>query len=171
MKKILALLSSLIIISSLSSVYAQEAMILEQLSPSGQVLVKLEWPEVYPDVMYTFKVSFHDPVTGDLLDEIRLVYNVEVNQDDHHVESYKTQTTNGTGEFDVFFPEESQGPAEVLVHLNASVDHGFPTVYKEDVVFSVNVVPEFGVITMIILSIAFIPILLLSKSKLMPKFK
>jgi len=38
-------------ISSLSSVYAQETvpepLILEQLSPSGQVLVKLEWPEVY----------------------------------------------------------------------------------------------------------------------------
>ena len=68
------------------------------------------------------------------------------------------------------FPEESQGLAKVVVYLNAASDHGFATVYKEDVVFSVNIVPEFGVIAAIVLSIAFVPILFLSKSKLMTKF-
>jgi len=172
MKKILAIFSSLIIFSSFSSVYAQEPIILEQVSPSGQVLVKLEWPEVYPDKVYTFKVSFHDPETGELLnDEIRMVYDVTVLQHDHEVEYYKQNlTTDGTEEFEVFFPEESQGPAEIVVYLNASTDHGFPTVYDEKVTFSVNVVPEFGVIAAIVLSIAFAPILLFSKSKLMTKF-
>ena len=84
MKKILAILLSVIIVSSFSSVYAQP-IILEQLSPSGQVLVKLEWPEVYPDEIYTFKVSFHDPETGNLLDEIRLNYNILVSQHDNPV--------------------------------------------------------------------------------------
>ena len=170
MKKILAILLSVIIVSSFSSVYAQP-IILEQLSPSGQVLVKLEWPEVYPDEIYTFKVSFHDPETGNLLDEIRLNYNIYVMQHDHEVEHYMHNlATDGTGEFEVLFPEESQGLAKVVVELKASSDKGFATVYNEEVTFSVNVVPEFGVIAMIILSIAFVPILLLSKSKLLPKF-
>ena len=80
MKAILGVLLSVIIISSLSTIYAQESepLVLEQLSPSGQVLVKLEWPEVYPHELNNFKVTFHDPETGDLLDEIRLNYNIFV---------------------------------------------------------------------------------------------
>ena len=172
MKKTLALLLSVIVISSFSTAFAQESIIQEQLSASGEVLVKLEWPAVYPDQEYVFIVSFHDPETGKLLnEEIRMLYDVTVSQDDHEVEHYtKNLTTDGTEEFDVFFPEESTGLAKVVVYLNALTDHGFPTVIKEDVVFSVNVVPEFGVIAAIVLSIAFVPILLLSKSKLMPKF-
>ena len=173
MKAILGVLLSVIIISSFSTIYAQESepLVLEQLSPSGQVLVKIEWPEVYPHELNSFKVSFHDPETGDLLDEIRLNYNIFVTQDDQDVDHYvHNLATDGTGEFEVLFPEEGQGPAEVIVELKASSDKGMATVYNEEVVFSVNVVPEFGVIAAIILSIAFVPVLLLSKSKLMPKF-
>ena len=178
MKKILVILLSVIVISSFSNVYAQEQttqepMILEQLSPSGKVLVNLEWPEVYPGELYTFKVSFHDPKTGKLLDDgIRLNYNIEVLQYGHPIESYEHNlTTDGTGEFEVFFHEESEGLAQVIVELRASSHtSGDVIVYNEKVEFSVNVVPEFGVIAMIIFSIAFVPILLLSKSKLMPKF-
>ena len=171
MKKILAMLLSIIVVSSFSSVYAQEPIILEQLSPSGQILVKLQWPEVYPHELNNFKVSFHDPETGDLLDEIRLNYNIYVMQYDHEVEHYiHNLTTDGTGDFEILFPEESQGLAEIVVELKASSDHGFATVYDEKVTFSVNVVPEFGVIAAIILSIAFVPILLVSKSKLFSKY-
>ena len=174
MKAIFGVLLSVIFISSLSTVYAQESepLILEQLSPSGQVLVKLEWPEVYPHELNQFKVSFHDPNTGELLDDLRLNYDIEVSQHDHTVEFYKQNlATDGTGEFEVLFPEESQGLAQVVVKLRASSHtDGEVIKYFEDVTFSVNVVPEFGVIAAVILSIAFVPILLLSKSKLMPKF-
>ena len=173
MKAILGVLLSVIIISSFSTIYAQESepLVLEQLSPSGQVLVKIEWPEVYPHELNSFKVSFHDPETGDLLDEIRINYNIFVTQNDNDIDHYMHNlTTDGTGEFEVLFPEESQGPAEIIVELKASSDKGMATVYNEEVVFSVNVVPEFGVIAAIILSIAFVPVLLLSKNKLMPKF-
>ena len=171
MKKILGILLSIIIVSSFSSVYAQEPIILEQLSPSGKVLVKLEWPEVYPHELNQFKVSFHDPNTGELLDHLRLNYNILVSQHDHPVEVYKHNlATDGTGEFEVLFPEESQGLAKVIVELRLASDKGHTIKYNEEVIFSVNVVPEFGVIAMIILSVAFVPILLLSKSKLMPKF-
>ena len=174
MKTILAILLSVIIISSLSSVFAQESqpIVLEQLSPSGQVLVKLEWPEVYPHELYTIKVSFHDPNTGELLDNLRLNYNLAITQHDSPVEVYKHNlSTDGTGEFEVFFPEESEGLAEVIVELRIANDKsGNMYTYNEKVIFSVNVVPEFGLIVMIVLSAAFVPILLISKTKLTQKF-
>jgi len=161
-------------ISSLSSVFAQESepIILEQLSPSGQVLVKLEWPEVYPHELYTLKVSFHDPNTGELLDNLRLNYNLAITQHDHPVELYEHNlSTDGTGYFEVFFPEDSEGLAEVIIELRLANDKaGNIYTYNEKVIFSVNVVPEFGLIMMVVLSIAFVPILLISKTRLLPKF-
>lgn len=175
MKIILAVLLSVIMISSLYDASAQESepIILEQLSPSGQMLVKLEWPEVYPDEIYTFKVSFYDPATGKLLDnDTRLNYNVYITQFDHEVETYMHNLAiNGAGEFDVLFAPEHEGLAEVIVELRvASHTSGDFTEYNEKVNFSVNVVPEFGVIAMIVLIAAFVPILLISKTRLFPKF-
>ena len=176
MKKIFAMLLSLILISSFSSVYAQEQItgpfLYEQLSPSGLVLVKLEWPEVYPDELNYFKVSFHYPETGELIDDVRFHYEVHVTQTNDEIESEKyLQTYDGTAEHEILFPEDSDGPAKVVVRLMVSLDEKAQVVnYHENVEFSVNVIPEFGVIAMIIFSIAFVPILLLSKSKLIPKF-
>jgi len=180
MKAILSILLSVIMISSLSSVFAQESepIILEQLSPSGQVLVKLQWPEIYPEEISTFKVSFHDPETGELLDgkltdeKFRLNYNVVVTQFDHPVESYhQNLTTDGTGEFEVSFPADHEGMAEITVELRAlSRTSGDTVWYDESVTFSVNVLPEFGVIAMMIMIAAFVPILLISKTRLFTKF-
>ena len=64
------------------------------------------------------------------------------------------------------FPEESEGLAQIIVELKESSDHGIPTTYNEEITFSVNVVPEFGVIAAMILAASLVPILLLSKSKL-----
>ena len=174
MKTILGILLSLVMISSFSTVFAQESepIILEQLSPSGQVLVKIDWPEVYPLDLYEFNVSFHDPKTGELLDNLRLNYNLAITQHDHPVEIYDHNlATDGTGHFEVMFPEESEGLAEVIVELRVANDKaGNMYTYNEEVKFSVNVVPEFGLIVMIVLSAAFVPILLISKTKLLPKY-
>ena len=176
MKKIFAILLSVILVSSFSSVYAQEQItgpfLYEQLSPSGLVLVKLEWPEVYPEEVSNFKVSFHDPETGELVDDIKIHYQIYVTQNDHEIETIKyVDTSDGTAEHEILFPSESEGLAKVIVRSMVSIDeHAYVVNYHENVEFSVNVVPEFGVIAMIILSIAFVPILLLSKSKLVPKF-
>jgi predicted secreted protein with PEFG-CTERM motif len=189
MKAILSILLSVIMISSLSSVYAQESepiileqesepIILEELSPSGQVLVKLQWPEIYPEEISTFKVSFHDPETGELLDgklvdeTFRLAYNVIVTQFDHPVEHYhQNLTTDGTGEFEILFPADHEGMAKVTVELRALNRSSGETIwYDEEVNFSVNVVPEFGVIAMMIMITAFVPILLISKTRLFTKF-
>jgi len=146
MKKILALIP-ILIISLFSSAYAEELLLIEQLSPSGKVLVKLEWVEIYPDEIYTFKVLFHDPETKTLLDEIKISYNFTVMYNDHIVEFYEyILAKDGTGEFDVTFPHESKGLATVIVKLKAANDQGHTIAYREDVTFSINLVPEFGII-------------------------
>jgi predicted secreted protein with PEFG-CTERM motif len=79
--------------------------------------------------------------------------------------------TDGTGEFEVLFAEEHEGMAKVTVELRAlSRTSGDTAWYDESVNFSVNVVPEFGVIAMMIMTAAFVPILLISKTRLFPKF-
>jgi len=146
MQKILAL-TPVLIISLFSNAYAEEPLMIEQLSPSGKVLLKLEWQEVYPNDNYTFKVFFHDPVTREILDELKISYNFSVMYNDHHVEFYEyILATDGTGEFDVSFPEESHGLATVVVKLKAANDRGHTISYSEDVIFSINLVPEFGII-------------------------
>ena len=170
MKKILAFMVLSIIFVSFPNISAQEPtepIILEQLISSGDVNVKLEWPEVYPHEISTFKVSFHDPVTDELIHtDTRFDYTILVKQNDHIIEQYHEKTIKGGHDYQVMFPEDSQGPAEVTLII-----HFIRTDYEvlrldEEITFSVNVVPEFGVIAAIILSIAFIPILFLSKSKL-----
>src|SRR3989338_1470315 len=97
--KLLAVIASVITISSFSSVYA-EPIILEQLSPSG-ILIKLEWPEVYPDEIYKFKVSFHDPITDELIHtNTRFDYTVLVKQNDYIIEEYYDKTIKGEGEYE-----------------------------------------------------------------------
>ena len=165
MKSFFAIIASVLIFTSMSFAFA-EPILLEQLSSSGKVLVKLEWPEVYPDEVYNFKVSFHDPITDELIHtNTRFDYTVLVKQNDHIIEEYYDKTIKGENEYLVLFPENSQGPAEVTLIL-----HFIRTDYEvlqldEEIIFPVNVVPEFGVIAAI-LAAAFIPILLLSKSKL-----
>jgi len=178
MKKILTFIALFLIFVSFPNISAQEAtgepIILEQLvstEPSTlgfvDVNVKLEWPEIYPNELSTFKVSFHDPITDELIHtNTRFDYTVMVKQNDHIIEEYYEETIKGGHEYNVMFPEDSEGPAEVTVLL-----HFIRTDYDvlrldEEITFSVNVVPEFGVIAGIILATAFIPILLASKSKL-----
>ena len=165
MKFLFAIIASVLIFTSMSFAFA-EPILLEQLSSSGKVLVKLEWPEVYPDEVYNFKVSFHDPITDELIHtNTRFDYTVLVKQNDHIIEEYYDETIKGGHEYSVLFPENSQGPAEVTLILHfIRTDHEVLQLHEE-IIFPVNVVPEFGVIAAI-LAAAFIPILLLSKSKL-----
>jgi len=64
MKKIFALIPVLIV-SLFSSAYAEEPLMIEELSPSGKVLVKLEWTEVqgFRDVSIVGKNHCHPLIT------------------------------------------------------------------------------------------------------------
>jgi len=94
-------------------------------------------------------------------------YDVLVPQNDHTIEYYfHEETLAGMGEYEVLFPEGSEGPAEVSATINSIRTDEQIQKLHETVTFSVNVVPEFGVLVMMILVVSFIPILLISKSKI-----
>lgn len=168
MKKILAALLSIIIVSSLSSVYAQEPIILEQLSPSEKVLVKLEWPEVYPDQLHHFKVFFVNPETDQLIKtNMRVDYSIAVIQNGHLIELYNNQKTQtGVGEFEVVFPEDGMGPAEVIVEINSVRSDEEVLRLDEEVSFTVEVIPEFEGLAMLVLALSFVSLLFLARGKL-----
>jgi len=168
MKKILAALLSIIIVSSLSSVYAQEPIILEQLSPSEKVLVKLEWPEVYPDQLHHFKVFFVNPETDQLIKtNIRVDYAIAVTQNGNLIELYDHQKTlTGGGEFEVVFPVNATGPAEVIVEINFVRSDQEVLRLDEEVSFTVQVIPEFEALAMVVLALSFVLLLFLARGKL-----
>ena len=174
--KTFSILLSILVLSVIPTAFAQEQesqepLVLEKLTPSGKVLVKLEWPVLYPDEIKKFKVSFYDPTTGKLLDDIKINYNIQVTQHDYPVEHYEHNLAiDGTGEFNVMFPLESQGAAKVTVEIRSEVVKGITNWIEETVEFEVNVVPEFGVITAMILAASVVPILLVSKTRLAQKF-
>ena len=176
MKKILAALLSIITVSSLSSVYAQEPIILEQLSPSEKVLVKLEWPEVEPDQLYHFKVFFVNPETDQLImTNMRVDYAIAVTQNGHVIEHYDHQKTlTGEGEFEVVFPEDGMGPAEVIVEINSVRSYAGYSVemlrLDEEVSFTVEVIPEFEALAMLVLALSFVSLLFLARGKLKIKY-
>ena len=89
-----------------------------------------------------------------------------VKQNDYIIEEYYDKTIKGEGEYEVLFPENSQGPAEVTLILHFIRTDDEVLQLDEEITFPVNVVPEFGVITAMILAASLVPILLLSKSKL-----
>ena len=134
--------------------------------------MKLELPEIYPDELYTIDLSFHDGITGELLKNTRINHNITVLQNDHTLEQYSNEMTkDGTNSFDVMIPFEHTEMIQIIIELRAAVDeHGNATWYEEEIVFAVNVVPEFEIIAMILL-LSLIPVILLSKSKILPKFQ
>lgn len=87
--------------------YAEEPIVMEQVTPNGKVKVQLTWPEVLPDELYNIEVRFLDPKTGQLLDNAHITYDVSVLQDHGPVEMYYDQSTNsGEATFEVVFPED-----------------------------------------------------------------
>ena len=134
--------------------------------------MKLELPEIYPDELYTIDLSFHDGITGELLKNTRINHNITVLQNDNTIEQYSQEMTkDGTNSFNVMIPSEHTEMIQIIIELRAGVDeNGNATWYEEEIVFVVNVVPEFEIIAMILL-LSLIPVILLSKSKILPKFQ
>lgn len=142
--------------------YAEEPMVMEQVTPNGKVKVQLSWPEVLPDQLYNIDVRFLDTKTGQLLDNARITYDVSVLQDHGPVEMYHDQSTNsGEATFEVVFPEDGAGPARVIVAVTSLTNDSGTVQMREEVSFNVHVVPEFGIFSAMIMVFA-IGLLLIS---------
>ncbi|MCH7647014.1 MAG: hypothetical protein IIA83_00185 [Thaumarchaeota archaeon] len=174
MKFVIVFLTIIISVSSFNA-YGQEPVemesepiVMEQVNLKVPIKVQLFWPEVLPDEIYDIQLSFLDPDTDELLDDKTITFDIIVNTKDMRIETYQLlNTTSGIHQFEVLFPEEHRDSVEVIINI-LRIDDGFEikNINSEKITFSVKVVPEFGVVAAIILSMSLVPIIFLSKSKL-----
>jgi len=170
MKVAFVLLSLLLLSFTFNYAYAQEPIIMEQVTPNGKMKVQLIWPEVYPDDLYNIELRFLNPENNELVTDRWILYNVGVFQSDDHIEIYTDKyTEDGKGSFEVVFPLEGTGPAEVIVVITAFGIGPTWANWNERVVFDVQVVPEFSTLTIIVLAFSIAAVLALSRFK--TKFK
>lgn len=144
-----------------------EPMVMEQTIPNGMVKVELTWPEVFPEGVYNANIRFLDPDTDQVLDDVSIVYDVVVLKDDFIVELYAEETANnGNATFEVLFTEDLTGAAEVIIGIRSIDDGSGSMTIDEEVSFDVQVVPEFGMIALMIMGISIGVLLVFSKFKM-----
>jgi len=76
------------------------------------------------------------------------------------------KTLTGGGEFEVVFPENATGPAEVIVEINFVRSDEEVLRLDEEVSFTVQVIPEFEALAMVVLALSFASLLFLARGKL-----
>ena len=147
--------------------YGEEPLVMEQLTSDGQVKVQLLWPEVEPHEIYGIHVNFLDPNTNELLDDVQISYAVSVTQQGSIIELYHDlQTDEGTMDFELMFPEDGKGPAEIVIELVSITNYKHEILeIDEELTFNVEVVPEFATLVIIVMAIAFAGIIIALRVK------
>ena len=146
--------------------YGEEPLVMEQLTSDGQVKVQLLWPEVEPDEIYGIRVNFLDPNTYELLDDVQISYAISVTQQGSIIELYHDlHTDKGTMDFELMFPEDGKGPAEVVIEVVSITTDSGTIQIDEEFTFNVEVVPEFVTLVIVVMAIAFAGIIIALRAK------
>ena len=149
-----------------------EPILMEQVNSKVPIKVQLFWPEVLPDKLYDIQLYFLDPDTDELLEGKKITFDLIVNTKDMRIETYPMQNvTSGSTHFALLFPEKITGPAEVTIRIN-SIDDGFEIKEfdPEIMTFTVQVVPEFVTLTLIVMALSFIAVLTVQRLKIFVNF-
>jgi hypothetical protein len=143
-----------------------EPTVMEQVTSDGSVKVQLSWPEVLPDQLYDIGIRFLDPETGQVMDNASVVYDVAVLQGDAIIEIYSEQSTgDGNGTFEVVFPEDATGSAEVIIGVVSVTSDAGTVAVNEEVSFNVQVVPEFETLAAMVMAISIGALVTLTRFK------
>ena len=149
-----------------ATVYAQEALVMEQVTSDGQIKVQLLWPEVEPDEIYGIRINFLDPNTDELLENVEINFVIAVTQHDSLIELYHDlHTEEGHTDFVVMFPEDGKGPAEVVIEVVSITTDSGTIQIDEEFTFNVEVVPEFATLALIVMAISFAGIIIALRVK------
>lgn len=160
-----ALVLSLFFLSfTFNYAYAQEPVIMEQVTPNGKIKVQLSWPEVLPDQLFNIGLTFVDPKTNKPLDNVSIGYDVIVLQRNATIEKYDNQkTSTGFATFEVVFPVDGAGPAQVIIAVTSTTNGSDSVKMDEMVSFNVQVVPEFPAMVAIVMGISIMMIVVMAK--------
>ena len=149
-----------------NNAYAEEPMVMEQVTPNGKIKVQLTWPEVLPGQLYNIGIKFLDANTDQLLDKVAITYDVIVLQQGATIEIYKKQNTStGEATFEVVFPQDGAGSAEVIVAVTSMTDNSGTVDMDETVSFNVQVVPEFATLAVMVTGFSIAIVLAINRFK------
>lgn len=158
------LLSLLLLLILANHAYAEEPMVMEQVTPNGKVKVRLTWPEVLPDQLYNIGIKFLDANNGQVLNNASVTYDVIVRQQGATIEVYRNQnTSNGEATFEVVFPQDGTGPAEATVAVTSMTSTSGTVDMDETVSFNVQVVPEFPAMVAIVVAVSIMMIVVMAR--------
>ena len=142
------------VLFSIPSVYGQEEYTMKQLIPHGGIQVELIWPEdqdgsfkaIEVDEISNFTVRFVDSSSNKMVDSI--AFDLVITQEEYLIENYHDEVADGEMVLQVLFIEK--GPATIKVTVK-SIGH-IPV--NELVTFSINVVPEFAFMAVIVMAVS-----------------
>jgi len=164
--KVPVLLAAFVLSSMLANAFAEEPIVMEQVTPNGQIKVQIEWPEVLPDDIYEFPVRFLDANTNKPIKNV--IFAVLITQEDDVIEKYSgLSAPNGEALVEVMFGHTGSATVQVVVLTIIKGSTYAPM--KEQVSFSVNVVPEFPLVVIVMVTSMTI-ILVLTKLDLTKRF-
>ena len=138
----------LLLLVPFGTAFAQEPIVLEQLTDDGSILVQLVWPEVGTDEIYDIEFSFLDPQTNEPITS-DIHYQFSAMQGETIIEIWQNSTNTGVSSEEVFYIENQQGPTEIYIEILSITDDSGTIENYQEVMFSVNVVPEFPVVFLI----------------------
>ncbi len=168
--KTLLFVVSLLSLAFTTHAYAEQPMVMKQVTPSENFKVEIFWPQVHPDHLYNIAIVFLDPSTDQLLNGETISYSVVVLQKNATIEHYRNETTSsGSGSFQVAFPTGSVGPAQVTITILSDNPGSGPIPINQEVSFNVMVVPEFSTLSVMVLAFSVGAALALSRFKNLTK--
>jgi len=154
----------LLLLLPFGTVFAEEPMILDQITEDGSVLIQLYWPEVVDvEQIYDIEFSFLDPNTKKPITS-EIEYRVSSMNQDQVLEIWEGTTVNGFATHEFLFPEGHDGLSSVYAEIFSITDESGTIENYQEVMFSVNVVPEFSIV-FIIMTISF-GVLFVMRSKI-----
>ncbi len=161
---------SLLSLAFTTHAYAEQPMVMKQVTPSENFKIEIFWPQVHPDHLYNIAIVFLDPSTDQLLNGETISYSVVVLQKNATIENYRNETTSsGSGSFQVAFPTGSVGSAQVIITILSDNPGSGSIPINQEVSFNVMVVPEFSTLSAMVLAFSVGAALALSRFKNLTK--
>jgi len=153
----------LLLLLPFGTVFAEEPMIFDQITEDGSILVQLHWPEVVDvEQIYDIEFSFLDPNTKKpITSEIH--YRVSSMNQDQILELWTGTTVNGSATHEFLFPEGHDGLSSMYAEIFSITDESGTIENYQEVMFSVNVIPEFSIMVLPILVVSTLLIIVMTR--------
>ena len=153
----------LLLLFPFGTVFAEESALLEQTTEDGSVLVQLDWPIVDVEQIYDIEFRFLDPNSREPITS-EIEYRVSSMNQGLILEIWNGTTTNGIATHEFSFPEGYDGLSSIYAEIFSITSDSEIIENYQEVMFSVNVIPEFPIV-FLVMALSFV-MLFVTRSKI-----